>query len=228
MANIRGRFPSVPLYHLSNGVDTELFSPASRSETVWKRLLVGGVKKNACVAMYAGLHGIAQGLEQILEAAARLRDVDGLEFVFVGDGPEKERLMARSQTLDLQRVHFVEALPREAIPELLASAGIALVPLGVSLPGAVPSKIYEAMGVGVPILLVAEGEAATLVSDSGAGRVVAPGDIDGIVAALRELSSSASNRAELGRAGRAAALRDFDRRTIADAFIHHLESLGAC
>lgn len=228
LASIRGRFPSVSLYHLSNGVDTELFSPESRSETVRARILDGAVEKGACVAIYAGLHGIAQGLEQILEAASRVRDVDGLVFVFVGDGPEKERLMARSRELDLPRVHFVEALPREEMPALLASADIALVPLGVPLPGAVPSKIYEAMGVSVPILLVAQGEAAALVSGSGAGRVVAPGDIDGIAAALRELFSSADRRAELGRAGRAAALRDFDRRNIADGFIRHLESLGTC
>jgi glycosyltransferase involved in cell wall biosynthesis len=157
-----------------------------------------------------------------------VRDVDGLVFVLVGDGPEKERLMARSRDLDLARLRFVEARPREEMPVLLASADIALVPLGLSLPGAVPSKIYEAMGAGVPIVLIAEGEAAAIVSGSGAGRVVAPGDIDGIAAALRELASHADRRSDLGRAGRAAALRDFDRTRIADGFIRHLESRSAC
>jgi glycosyltransferase involved in cell wall biosynthesis len=57
---------------------------------------------------------------------------------------------------------------------------------------------------------------------------VAPGDIAGIAAALRDMTSSADLRADLGRAGRAAALRDFDRKDIADRFIHHLERHRTC
>src|SRR5207248_6224879 len=83
--SIRGRFPSVPTFHLSNGVDPKRFSPAKRSEALRKRLGAA----DSCLVMYAGLHGIAQGLEQILKAAALLRD-ENIQFVFLGDGPEKE------------------------------------------------------------------------------------------------------------------------------------------
>ncbi len=82
-----------------------------------------------CVALYGGLHGIAQGLDQILEAASRLRDVPSLAFALVGDGPVKAALQARARELGLTNVRFLDAVPREKMPALVASADLALVPL---------------------------------------------------------------------------------------------------
>ncbi len=87
LKNIQDRFPSVPVYHLSNGVDTDLFRPERRSPGARARLSNGRGAPNGCVAMYAGLHGIAQGLDQILEAASKLADLPSLEIALVGDGP---------------------------------------------------------------------------------------------------------------------------------------------
>ncbi len=223
LEDIRRRFPEVRAYHLSNGVDTSLFRPECRSASARARLANGAGGANACIAMYAGLHGIAQGLDQILEAAARLTDVPSLEFALVGDGPVKSALMARSRELGLSNVRFLDALPREEMPALVASADLALVPLKMSLPGAVPSKIYEAMGAGVPIVLVAGGEAAAILDRSQAGVQVAPGDVPGLATAIRGLAADPQRRARLGASGRSAAVRDFDRVGIADRFIDHLE-----
>ncbi len=222
LEDIRRRFPDVRSYHLSNGVDTSLFRPECRSDSARARLANGGGGR-ACIAMYAGLHGIAQGLDQVLEAAARLTDLPSLEFALVGDGPVKSALVARSRELGLSNVRFLDARPREEMPGLVASADLAIVPLKMSLPGAVPSKIYEAMGAGVPIVLVAAGEAAAIVDRSQAGVHVAPGDVPGLAAAIRGLAADPERRAKLGAAGRSAAVRDFDRVGIADRFIDHLE-----
>jgi len=203
-------------------LDTSLFRPECRSASARARLANGG-GGSVCIAMYAGLHGIAQGLDQILEAAARLTDLPSLEFTLVGDGPVKKELMAKSRDLGLSNVRFLDALPREEMPGLVASADLAIVPLKMALPGAVPSKIYEAMGVGVPIVLVATGEAAAIVDRSQAGVHVAPGDVPGLAAAIRGLAGDPERRARLGAAGRSAAVRDFDRVGIADRFIDHLE-----
>ena len=227
LKNIQDRFPSVPVYHLSNGVDTDLFRPERRSPGARARLSNGRGAPNGCVAMYAGLHGIAQGLDQILEAASKLADLPSLEIALVGDGPVKGSLQARSRELGLKNVRFLDALPREEMPALVASADLALVPLKVSLPGAVPSKIYEAMGAGVPIVLVAGGEAADIVERSQAGVSVRPGDVAGLAAAIRGLAADPAARGRLGKAGRAAAERDFDRVGIADRFIAHLEGAVA-
>ena len=224
---IQDRFPAVPVYHLSNGVDTQLFRPDRRSAEARARLSNGRGAPNGCVAMYAGLHGIAQGLDQILEAASQLADLPSLEIALVGDGPVKGSLQARSRELGLKNVRFLDALPREEMPALVASADLALVPLKMSLPGSVPSKIYEAMGAGVPIVLVAGGEAADIVDRSHAGVSVRPGDVAGLAAAIRGLAADPASRGRLGTAGRAAAERDFDRVGIADRFIAHLEGAVA-
>jgi glycosyltransferase involved in cell wall biosynthesis len=221
LASIGERFPGVATYHLSNGVDTELFRP-DRKTAEMRQLLVGDTRAS-CVAIYAGLHGVAQGLGQVLEAAARLRDVDALAIVLVGDGPEKEELQARARTLDLGRVRFLDPQPREAMPALLASADLALVPLGTVLPGAVPSKLYEAMGAGLPVVQVASGEAERILADADAGVTVAPGDVDGLTQALAQLAGDPARRAALGTRGRAAAAKSYDRGAIAARFIAHLE-----
>ncbi|HEV7500113.1 MAG TPA: glycosyltransferase family 4 protein, partial [Vicinamibacteria bacterium] len=164
----------------------------------------------------------------ILEAAARLADVPDLRFVLVGDGPEKQLLVRLARERGLGNVRFLDAIGREKMPALLASADVSLVPLRMTLPGAVPSKIYEAMGAGVPIVLISEGEAAALVGRSGAGLVVAPGDAAGAASAIRKLASDPDLRRNMGKAGREAALRDFDRRGIAARFHQLLESEIAC
>lgn len=222
LADINARFPSVPTYHLSNGVDTNAFTPERRSEKMRARLLEGSGA--SCVALYAGLHGVAQGLEQVLEAASRLADVSELTFVLVGDGAEKEKLIERSRTLGLNNVRFWDPLPRGEMAELVASADISLVPLGMWLPGAVPSKLYEGMGSGVPVVLVAQGEAVDILKDSQAGIAVPPGDVDGLTEALRSLASDPEKRRALGENGRQAAIARFDRTKIVDAFIKHLEA----
>jgi glycosyltransferase involved in cell wall biosynthesis len=92
------------------------------------------------------------------------------------------------------------------------------------IPGAVPSKLYEAMASGRPVVLIADGEAADIVHAHQAGLVVEPGDIGGLVKALRALGSQPSLRQMLGGNGRRAAELSFDRSQIAARFIKHLES----
>ena len=218
LGNIGQRFPRVSTYHLSNGVDTELFSPDRRSAAV--RAQLGNGK--ACLAVYAGLHGIAQGLEQVLEAAAQLQDLEDLLLVFIGDGPEKQSLMARARQLGLNNIRFLNPYPGEAMPAILASADLAIVPLKTKLPGAVPSKLYEAMGSGVPVILAAEGEPAQITQETQAGVVVSPGDATALAAALRDFISSPERRAQMGVNGRLAALARFDRSRIAQSFLEFL------
>jgi colanic acid biosynthesis glycosyl transferase WcaI len=227
LADIRRRFSDAPTYHLSNGVDTNLFCSERRSEEVRRNLTAARTSvlsiDNRCIALYAGLHGIAQGLDQILDAALLLREVRGLQIVFIGNGPEKDRLMRRTAELRLSNVSFLEARSREQMPATVASADIALVPLKTKLPGAVPSKIYEAMGSGVPVLLIADGEAADIITRFRAGIVVPHGDVQLIASALRELAGNSPLRQQMGDAGRQAAIGRFDRKAICDAFARWLE-----
>jgi colanic acid biosynthesis glycosyl transferase WcaI len=204
-----------------NGTDTDRFSPARRSETFWQ----DRVGDDRTIAVYAGLHGACQGLDQLIEAAEELQD-DRLRLVLVGDGPEKEALVESAGRRRLGNVTFLEPQPKDAVPALLASADIAVVPLRTRLPGAVPSKLYEAMASGLPVVLVAEGEPAEILRSTKAGIAVSPGDVKGLADALRRLAESEDERDELGAAARAAAVERFDRRPIVDRFIDELKRVS--
>lgn len=217
--SIQDRFPEVHTLAFFNGVDTDRFGPAHRAAEV-RRHLAEGV---GCVALYAGLHGIAQGLDQLLDAAEKLMTED-LRVVLVGDGPEKEALVREAQRRELRNVEFIPPQPRESMPALLASADVAVVPLKRRIPGAVPSKLYEAMASGVPVVLVADGEPAEIVESTASGIVVRPGDIDGLADALRRLARSSDERRRFADAGRKAAVERFDRRRLSDDFIQALEA----
>ncbi len=225
LADIEGRFPDVDTYHLSNGVDTTRFTPALRSAEA-RRELYGNpaepTPKDACIAVYAGLHGIAQGLDRVLDAAGQLADVKNLSFVFIGDGPVRQKLLERAKAIRGPKVSFLGPRDRDEIPRLVASADIALVPLAMRIPGAVPSKVYEAMASGVPVLLAAEGEAADIVTQAGAGVAVPPGNADAIARALRQLTGEPKERKATGKRGRAAAIKLYNRSEIAHRFIDRL------
>ncbi len=218
--DIRRRFPDVPTHHLSNGVDPELFHPGVES----RRQQFGLGRDDECIVLYAGLHGLAQGLSQMLEAAARLRDVAGLRFAFVGDGPQKEHLKAKAAEMNLDNVSFFDPQPRELMPHLLASADISIACLERSMIGAVPSKIYEAMGAGCPVVLAAEGEPADIVRQSGCGLTVPSGDVEGIAAAIRRLAAHPDERQAFGEQGRRAAIERYHRGKIVNTFINRLEN----
>jgi glycosyltransferase involved in cell wall biosynthesis len=220
LANINGRFPGKRTFHLSNGVDTQRFRPDRWTEGARETLS----NNAACVVLYAGLHGLAQGLKQVLEAAEELQNELGLKFVLIGDGPEKKELLNSANRRNLSNVRFLDPRPATEIPALIASADIVLVPLKKYIPGAVPSKLYEAMASGRPVVLIAEGEAAEVVYQYGAGIVVKPGEIRDLVEAIRRLHIDRSLRRNLGQNGRRAAEQFFERTTIAKRFIDHLEA----
>lgn len=217
LEDINRRFPAVRTYHFSNSVDVEMFYPAYG--------IHGKNGKNGkVVAKYAGLHGLAQGLEQILTAASHLHPSANLEIILVGDGPEKKALVSKAQTLGLTNVHFVDPVPHSAMPEILAEADICLVPLKTYIPGAVPSKLYEAMACGKPVILIAQGEAAQIVEQNRAGIVAQPGDIPALVNAFQRMASDADLRLAMGQAGRLAAEAYFNKRRIIQQFVAFLSS----
>src|SRR5580698_2890573 len=113
VGNIRLRFPGRPVYHLSNGVDTEVFSPYHK--TAAARASLGTDEQ--FIAVYAGLHGHAQGLSQVLEAAKLLSSDSKFRFVLIGDGPEKDRLQKLATEMGLANVRFIEPLPHNEIPD---------------------------------------------------------------------------------------------------------------
>jgi glycosyltransferase involved in cell wall biosynthesis len=217
--NIRTRFPTVRTYHFSNGVNTAQFTPARRNAKFRECL---GESAHP-IALYAGLHGLAQGLEQVLEAARLRGEGASAEIFLLGDGPTKRALMERAREAGLTHLHFLDAAPADEMPMWVASSDIALVLLKNYIPGAVPSKLYEAMASGVPVILAASGEAADIVRKADAGLVVQPGDAAQLADALDTLARNRALRERLGANGWRAAVEHYDRRVAVNGFIDYLE-----
>lgn len=211
IASVRSRQSGVATEVITNGVDPDRFG--AQFADAEARSLVGS--EPGPVFVYAGLFGLAQGLDQVLDIAAAMpRELLG-RFVLVGDGPERDRLCRRVNEESIDRVRILAVQPRNRIPTILACADVAIITLGMAIPGAVPSKIYEAMASSLPILLIASGEAARRVEDARCGIAVNPGDMDAAKKAVAQLAGDARLRATLGAAGRNAAETLYSRDSIA-------------
>lgn len=210
MDRIRERFPDVDTTVISNGVDRDLFHPELRDEATRRGL---GAGPDDFLVAYCGLHGLAQGLEVVVDAAERLRHRDDIRFVLVGDGPVKRNLEGATAARALSNVRFLDRRPKSEIPTVLASADASLVPLATRMPGTMPSKVYEALSSGVPILVTRGSEAQYLAEEHEVGRVFEPLNaeelVEGILALVEE-----SDRDGMRERARCVSAR-FDRDQIA-------------
>jgi glycosyltransferase involved in cell wall biosynthesis len=221
LSDIQNRFPEIPSYLLSNGVDVNKFSNRVVDENIREKF---AENSDQCVVLYAGLHGLAQGLSQVLDVAEQVANQPRIRFVLVGDGPEKSLLISSMKSRKLDNVVFLDPVPANQVSAMLLAADILLVTLKEYIPGAVPSKIYESMASGKPIVLVANGEPADIVRQYQAGLVVEPQNINSFAQALTTLSTDPVLRNQLGINGRKAAEEFFNRDKIVAHFIQHLEA----
>ena len=209
---IRERFANLRnVTVISNGVDTKMFRPEFRNGELRSEL---GAGPDDFVAGYCGLHGLAQGLEVVLEAAARLRDRANIRFVMIGDGPTKEELVRKTQEMKLSNVTFYDRRPKSEMPEVVASLDASLIPLSARFPGTMPSKVYEAMASGTPPIVAKGCEAEALVTQFEAGLCYEPGDADEMATAILTLAGNRSLLQQIRGNCRRVSER-FDRNLIA-------------
>lgn len=222
-SEINERFPFVSTYYLTNGIALEDFDSSKSPHEVIRSQLTE--EDDEIVLLYAGLHGLAQSLDQILDAAALVQD-QPLRFVFMGDGPEKSMLKERAETLELRNVQFLDPQLPSDVPEYLASADVIVVSLKGTYKEAVPSKLFEAMACEKPVLLVASSEACQIVERYNAGVIAEPGNPADIAEKAQLLANDPHLRQQLGTNGRRAVEQFYSRDMIARDFESHLESLG--
>jgi glycosyltransferase involved in cell wall biosynthesis len=177
------------------------------------------------VLLYAGTLGMAHGLETVLLAAARLRERDEVAFLVIGEGAEREQLLARSRELRLKNLRYLGKQPREKVPVYLLAADACLVPLRRRevFKTAIPSKMFEAMAAARPVLLGVEGEAQEILLEAGAGIAVPPDDSEGLANAILRLYQHPELARALGANGRRAVREKYSCRQQARAY---LELLG--
>lgn len=193
-----------------NGVDLERYRARTRDETLAEELGVAG----RFTVGYLGTHGLAHALDSVLIAAEQLRDRKDIVFLFVGDGAAKRPLEREAERRGLANVVFQDRQPKQRMPALWSICDVALVHLRNDpvFAAVIPSKMFEAMGSGRPILYAGpDGEATGILREAGAGVLVRPEDPAALAAAVVALADDNSARQRLARASEAAALR-FDRR----------------
>jgi colanic acid biosynthesis glycosyl transferase WcaI len=174
------------------------------------------VPKDRPVCAYVGLIGYSQGLEDLVEAARLLPDVD---FVIGGDGSLREELERQAQ--GLANVRFTGYLDRPGLVELYRGSDILFVQTRDSAytnTTVVPVKLWEYMAASRPVVYAGTGLALEVLAESGCAVTVPPGDPAAIAAAVCELAADAERRRRLGRAGRAFVERSERREQSAERF----------
>ena len=135
----------------------------------------------------------------MVEAAALLAGRPGIKFVMAGDGPSKQSLISLADSRGVTNLRFEDTVPRPLVASILASCDAAVVPLAAELPGTMPSKVYEAIASGVPLVVTRGCEAESLVNEHGVGRVFAPldaEDLSSIIADMAECSEGLKDMSE--------------------------------
>lgn len=209
---------------IPNGIDPDLFSPQPRDNTV--RDAFGW--QDRFVVSYIGTHGMAHGLEVVLEAAAELQSEPDIRFVLIGEGAEKERLMQKAANAKLSNVQFIDGQPKEKIPEFYAASDLGLITLR-NVPRfqeVLPSKMFEYLGMQRPVLINVDGEARKVLEAAGGGRFVSPEDPTALADAVRHFRDHPDELAAMGRSGREYVLEHFHRRKLAAQYLELLAALA--
>lgn len=189
-----------------NGVDLGRYAPRPRDADLAAEWGLTG----KFVIGYVGTHGMAHDLMNVLDAAERLREREDIRFLLVGDGAEREMLLAEKQRRGLNNVIMQGPQPKSAMPRIWSLCDVALIHLKNSpvFAEVIPSKIFEAMGMGKPLLLVSPaGEARDIVLEDKAGQWVPAGDPAALSAMAARLKDEPDMLTALAHGSHGAATR---------------------
>ena len=204
---------------IPNGCDLELFHPRNRGP-----VKLEGIKPGDFVAGFTGAHGIANGLDAVLDAAAELkrRGATEIKIVLVGDGNQKDRLMARAKAEKLDNVRFYPPVKKTEIAKITASFDCGLMILA-DVPafyyGTSPNKFFDYISSGIPVLNNYSGWLSDLISANECGVAVPPKDPESFADALELLTRDRSLSVAMGLHGRVLAEREFSRVGLSQAFV---------
>ena len=208
---------------VTNGVDISQFTPRPKDAALTKELGLEG----KFVAGYIGTHGLCHGLETLVTAAERLRGT-GIVFLFLGDGARKQFLRDMAAEKKLDNVVFIDSVPKAEVPRYWSILDVSVIHLQKAelFTTVIPSKLFESMGMGLPVLHGVEGESADIVRDEHAGIPFEPENVDELVAALRRLKENPSELEQF-KASCLKGAQNYDRTNLALKMMRILEGVAA-
>lgn len=194
---------------IQNWADTDSIKPSSKSGN---RLLQELGLESKFVVLCAGNMGRVQAIETMLGAAERVKDEAGIHFLFIGQGAKREWMENEVRRKGLGNVTLLGYRPRGEQNIFLNACDISIAALIRGLNGAgVPSRLYNAMAAGKPLLAVAESmsELCIVVNEEQIGWCVSPDDPDGLAEVIKEAMSDQAKLEELGRRARRVAVEKY-------------------
>ncbi|WP_083384205.1 glycosyltransferase family 4 protein [Cupriavidus sp. USMAHM13] len=207
--------PSERVKLVANGCDLDIFGAKVEK---WRP---SGVKEADLLALFAGTHGMANGLDAVLDAALELkkRGRDDIKLVFVGQGKLKSNLMARAEREGLHNVIFLEPVNKARLAGLMAATDVGLQILA-NVPafyyGTSPNKFFDYIAAGLPVLNNYPGWVAGLIEEHQCGFPVAPDDAGAFASALEFAAENREALEEMGRRSKSLAEKVFDRALLAN------------
>lgn len=207
-----------------NGADLRLWQPGPKQNAVRERYGLDG----RFVVAYLGAHGVANHLEQIVEAATLLRDRPEIAFLLVGDGMRREALERMVEARGLDNVILTGSVPKRDAVEYCnaADACTAVLKRTDTFKTVYPNKVFDYMACARPIVLGIDGVARELVEDAGAGIFVEPENARGLADAVLRLYGDPNAASAMGRRGRDYVEKHFGREMLARRYADALAKLA--
>lgn len=222
---VRRGIPESKVAMVPNGCDLELFDP-ERGES----LRPDGTRSEDFLAVFTGAHGMANGLDAVLDAARVLKKQgrSDIKLVFIGDGKLKPALMKRASDEHLDNCLFMDPVPKLKLTAYLRGADAGLMILA-NVPafyyGTSPNKFFDYIAIGLPVLNNYPGWLAGMIKEHNCGIAVAPEDPVAFAGALMTMADNRELTRQMGKNGRTLAEKDFNRVDLGNRLVDYLENL---
>jgi colanic acid biosynthesis glycosyl transferase WcaI len=213
--------------HIGVWADQNEIKPVPRMENPYRTLWNLG---DRLVVMYSGNFGLGHDVQTMCEAARRLRDDDSIRFVLVGGGKRKQAVDDYVAEHDLRNCVLAPYQPREKLEQSLTCGDVHLASLASGVEGImVPCKLFGSMAAGRPTIFIGHpsSELARVLVEHDCGVVVSPGDVDGLIDAIRLYQSDPARLERQGANARRALIEAYSRQTACEQWRLMLESLVA-
>jgi len=208
---------------IPNGCDISIFS---NTPTPWRP---DGVAQSDLLALFAGTHGQANGLDAILDAAAELkkRQRHDIKILLIGRGAMKASLMRKAAVSQLNNVIFHDPVNKSRLAGLMAATDIGLQTLA-NVPafyyGTSPNKFFDYLAAGLPVLNNYPGWLADIITSHDCGYAVPPDSPKAFADALEHAADNRHDLAAKGKRAHALARQQFDRQILSNQFVDWLEN----
>ncbi len=175
---------------ITNGVDLERFKPQEKKDP---DLLKQYSLQNKFVAGYIGTHGMAHALETLLETAKKLKNqnINDVRIILLGYGANKQALVNQAQNMELDNVIFIDSVSKEEVHRYWSLLDLSIIHLKKTplFETVIPSKLFEGMGMGIPVLHGVAGESADIVNREGCGLLFESENADSLFDSLIKLKN---------------------------------------